>query len=107
MVQVAPALPRLTDRQKDILFYIFDQFSQSRTYPSLSDIRRRFRTKSKNTSAMIKPLLRKGLLHVPAGAGRGEYAFTSLGVEFLEYQNRVLPRELLIESNQTELSEIP
>ena len=105
MPQVAPALPRLTERQRDIFLFIFDRFSQSRTYPSQSEIKRHFKTKSNNTGAMVKPLLRKGLLHTPSGGGRGEYAFTSLGVEYLEHQNRRLPPELLIDDNQPELTE--
>lgn len=93
MSRLIEPLPVLTERQEDILRYIFTHFRESLSYPTKSQICRHFEAKSNNTAALVNPLFKKGLLRKLAG--RGVYELTEQGVEKIRRLGIRIPKHIL------------
>ena len=93
MSRLIEPLPPLTERQEEILRYIFTYFRDSLSYPTKSQICRHFKAKSNNTTALVNPLFKKGMLRrLP---GRGAYELTEQGVEKVRRLGIRVPKRIL------------
>lgn len=104
MVKPVQALPRTTDRQIQILKFIFGEFVKLRTYPTKSAITRNLQVRTNNNGAVLKPLFQKGLMRdLP---GRGEYELTALALELLKVRGVKIPDSILSDDKQGTLVDI-
>lgn len=104
MAKLKAPLPRLTDRNKEVLKYILSFYRRELAYPSKSQIGRHFGASSSNTSALVAPLMNKGDLR--ALPERGQYEISSQGFERLTAMGLTIPEELVVDDAEQQTLEL-
>lgn len=99
MPRLKAPLPRLTERQREILKHILTYYVKNLSYPTKSQVCKHFGRQSRNTTAMLRPLFQKGDL--TDLRDRGQYEISPQGIQRLQTMGVDIPEELLEEEQRT------